>query len=115
MLRTHLAYEQSVAIDSPLDSWPRQADTPPTPKHCYPALSPQGDEIVRAIGSRSDEETSPIYMTLVSAISRADAEVHLTVAYFGPDPVLLKALTGAASCITTRSTRWCQAGSLPDR
>jgi cardiolipin synthase A/B len=35
-------------------------------------------------------------VTLVSAITRAEAEVHLTVAYFGPDPTLLKALTGAA-------------------
>jgi cardiolipin synthase A/B len=56
----------------------------------------QGDEIVRAIGSRAEEEASPIYLTLVSAITRAEAEVHLTVAYFGPDRPLLKALTGAA-------------------
>jgi cardiolipin synthase A/B len=56
----------------------------------------QGEEIVRAIGSRADEEASPIYKTLVSAITRAQSEVHLTVAYFGPDRPLLKALTGAA-------------------
>lgn len=79
-----------------LDSWSRQADAPPTPRHYYPELSEQGDEIVRAIGSRAEEEGSPIYMTLVSAIQRAEAEVHLTVAYFGPDPVLLKVLTEAA-------------------
>ncbi|WP_405229286.1 phospholipase D-like domain-containing protein [Lentisalinibacter sediminis] len=79
-----------------LDSWTRQAEAPPTPRDYYPELSAEGDEIVRAIGSRSDEQASPIYMTLVSAISRAEAEVHLTVAYFGPDPVLRKALTDAA-------------------
>jgi cardiolipin synthase len=79
-----------------LDTWTRQADAPPTARHYYPELSVQGDEIVRVIGSRADQEASPIYMTLVSAITRAQAEIHLTVAYFGPDPVLLKALTGAA-------------------
>jgi cardiolipin synthase A/B len=96
---THLQIEGPVVAEFQrlfLDTWTRQADAPPTPRHYYPALSAQGDEIVRAIGSRADEDASPIYMTLVSAITRAETEVHLTVAYFGPDRPLLKALTGAA-------------------
>ena len=96
---THIQVEGPVVAQFQrlfLDAWTRQAGAPPTMRHYYPELPARGDEIVRAIGSRADEETSPIYKTLVSAITRAETEVHLTVAYFGPDPVLLKALTGAA-------------------
>jgi cardiolipin synthase len=96
---THIQVEGPVVAEFQrlfLGTWTRQADAPPTKRHYYPELPAQGDEIVRAIGSRADEEASPIYMTLVSAITRAESEVHLTVAYFGPDPTLLKALTGAA-------------------
>jgi cardiolipin synthase A/B len=96
---THVQIEGPVVAEFQrlfLDTWTRQAGAPPTTRHYYPELAAQGNEIVRAIGSRADEEASPIYKTLVSAITRAEAEVHLTVAYFGPDPVLLEALTGAA-------------------
>ncbi|WP_206202611.1 phospholipase D-like domain-containing protein [Thioalkalivibrio sp. XN279] len=96
---THIMVEGPVVAEFQrlfLDTWTRQAEAPPKPRHYYPELSAQGDEIVRAIGSRAEDEASPIYLTLVSAIMRAEAEVHVTVAYFGPDPVLLKALTGAA-------------------
>jgi cardiolipin synthase A/B len=96
---THIQVEGPVVAEFQrlfLDTWTRQAGVPPTTRHYYPELPVQGDEIVRAIGSRADEDASPIYMTLVSAITRAEAEIHLTVAYFGPDPVLLKALVGAA-------------------
>lgn len=96
---THIQVEGPVVAEFQrlfLDTWTRQAEAPPTKRHYYPDLPAQGDAIVRAIGSRADEEASPIYLTMVSAITRAKADVHLTVAYFGPDPTLLKALTGAA-------------------
>ena len=96
---THLQIEGPVVAEFQrlfLDTWTRQAGAPPSKRHYYPELPAQGSEIVRAIGSRADEEASPIYKMLVSAITRAESEVHLTVAYFGPDPVLLQALTDAA-------------------
>lgn len=96
---THIKIEGPVVAEFQrlfIETWSRQAEAPPTPRHYYPELAEQGDEIVRAIGSRADEEASPIYLTLLSAITRAEAEVHLTVAYFGPDAALLQALTGAA-------------------
>ena len=96
---THIQVEGPVVAEFQrlfIDTWTRQAEAPPTMRHYFPELTAQGDQVVRAIGSRADEEASPIYMTLVSAITRAEAEIHLTVAYFGPDPTLLKALTGAA-------------------
>jgi len=51
---------------------------------------------VRAIGSASDDPHSLIYLTLLSAIDNAEQQVHLTNAYFVPDPQLLKSLTDAA-------------------
>jgi len=51
---------------------------------------------VRAIGSTPDDPHSLIYLTLISAISKAESHVYLTNAYFVPDPQLLDALTGAA-------------------
>ena len=51
---------------------------------------------MRAIGSSPDEPYSLIYATLISAIGSAETSVHLTNAYFVPDPQLLAALTDAA-------------------
>jgi cardiolipin synthase len=52
--------------------------------------------VVRAIGSSPDEPFSLIYATLLSAIGSAETSVHLTNAYFAPDPQLLAALEAAA-------------------
>lgn len=95
---THIQVEGPVVAEFQrlfLGTWGRQAGAPPASRHYYPELTVQGKDIVRAIASRADKEASPIYLTLISAISRAEAEVHLTVAYFGPDPELLKALKAA--------------------
>ena len=51
--------------------------------------------MVRAIGSSPDEPYSLIYATLLSAIGSAETSVHLTNAYFAPDPQLLAALEAA--------------------
>ena len=51
---------------------------------------------MRAIGSSPDEPYSLIYATLISAIGSAETSVHLTNAYFVPDPQLLAALKDAA-------------------
>ena len=51
---------------------------------------------MRAIGSTPDDPQSLIYLTLMSAITHAETSVHLTIAYFAPDPQLLEALTDAA-------------------
>jgi cardiolipin synthase len=45
---------------------------------------------------RSTEPVSLIYATLLSAIGSAETSVHLTNAYFAPDPQLLAALEAAA-------------------
>ena len=53
--------------------------------------------MVRAIGSSPEEPYSLIYATLLSALGSAETSVHLTNAYFAPDPQLLAALEAAAA------------------
>src|SRR6185369_10469488 len=67
------------------------------PRDYFPAPASPGKEVVRAIGSSPDEPFSQIYATLLSAIGAADTTVHLTNAYFIPDPQMLAALTAAAA------------------
>ena len=96
---THIQIEGPVVAEFQklfMDTWARQKGEPLAAKNYFPELKAQGNEIVRAIGSTPDDPDSLIYLTLMSAISHAEREVHLTIAYFAPDPQLLKALTDAA-------------------
>ena len=96
---THIRIEGPVVAEFQklfMDTWARQKGEPLAARNYFPELKAQGDEIVRAIGSTPDDPQSLIYLTLMSAISHAESEVHLTIAYFAPDPQLLEALTGAA-------------------
>jgi cardiolipin synthase len=96
---THIRIEGPVVAEFQklfMDTWARQKGEPLAAKNYFPELKAQGDEMVRAIGSTPDDPHSLIYLTLMSAISHAELEVHLTIAYFAPDPQLLKALTDAA-------------------
>jgi cardiolipin synthase len=79
-----------------LATWEKQRGQPLAPREYLPVLQPQGQEIVRAIGSTPDDPYSLIYLTLLSAIGNAEKQVYLTHAYFVPDPQLLKALMDAA-------------------
>lgn len=96
---THLQIEGPVVADFQklfLDTWARQKGPTLAEKKYFPPLSRQGDEIVRAIGSAADAPYSQIYLTLLSAIDHAEYYIHLTNAYFVPDPKLLEALKSAA-------------------
>ena len=80
-----------------VESWARQTNTPPLEGEKYfPKLKSEGPLVVRAIASASDDGLNPLYVTLVSAIASAETEVHITMAYFIPDPQLLDALEAAA-------------------
>jgi cardiolipin synthase A/B len=52
---------------------------------------------MRAIGSSPEAPRSLFYTTLISAIDSAETSVHLTNAYFVPDPQLIASLTDAAA------------------
>ena len=79
-----------------VDAWNQQKGEPLSVKEYFPALTRQGNEIVRAIGSNPDEAYSQIYATFLSAINSAETQVFLTNAYFVPDPQLLAAIKDAA-------------------
>ncbi len=78
-----------------LATWQKQGgEQLPARKPVAPRGSAGGD-VVHAIGSSPDEPFSLIYATLISAIGSAETSVHLTNAYFVPDPQLLAALADA--------------------
>jgi len=79
-----------------MQTWEKQHGKPLAAKAYFPDLKPQGQDIVRAIGSTPDDPYSLMYLTLISAIGNAEKQVYLTNAYFVPDPQLLNALTAAA-------------------
>ena len=79
-----------------IETWEKQRGMQLTKKDYFPELTAQGKDIVRAIGSTPDDPYSLIYLTLISAIGNAERQIHLTNAYFVPDPQLLKALIDAA-------------------
>jgi len=82
-----------------LQTWAQQKG-PPLPKRDYfPTLAPVGKQIVRAIATApdiADSRGSLLYGTLMSAIANAERSIHLTNAYFVPDPKLIRALQDAA-------------------
>lgn len=79
-----------------LATWESQNGAPLKERRYFPPPETAGRQVVRAIGSSPDEPFSLIYATLLSAIGSAETSVHLTNAYFAPDPQLLEALEAAA-------------------
>ena len=96
---THLQVEGLVVGEFQklfLATWEKQKGKSLSSKNYLPVLANKGQEVVRAIGSSSDESYTLIYATLISAISSAETSVYLTNAYFVPDPQLLGVLKDAA-------------------
>lgn len=96
---THLQVEGPVVAQFQrlfLASWEKQKGEALAPREFFPTPVVVGRDVVRAIGSSPDEPLSHMYATLISAIGSAETSVHLTNAYFVPDPQLLAALIEAA-------------------
>jgi cardiolipin synthase A/B len=96
---THLQVEGPVVADFQklfLATWEKQKGDALAPRNFFPKPAEKGKEVVRSIGSSPDEPSSLIYATLISAIRSAETSVHLTNAYFAPDPQLLATLKDAA-------------------
>lgn len=79
-----------------LDTWERKTGKPPADARYYPQLRPQGNALVRAIGSTPDNADYSVYKTYISAFAHADKTIHLTIAYFVPDRQVVQAITDAA-------------------
>jgi cardiolipin synthase len=96
---THLQIEGPVVAEFQklfLQTRSRQQRDPLPGRDYFPEIPMQGEAIVRALGSSAERGDSPIYLTLISAIHRAQQHIHMTVAYFAPDRQLLLALIRAA-------------------
>jgi cardiolipin synthase len=78
------------------ESWLKHTGEPLQPAAYFPAPRVEGRQLVRVIGSSPDEPVPTIYATLVSAMQHAQKSIHITMAYFVPDPQTLAALTEAA-------------------
>jgi cardiolipin synthase A/B len=76
-------------------TWHKQGGEPLRAGTPVASTGRAGSDVVRAIGSSPDEPFSLIYATLISAIGSAETSIHLTNAYFVPDPQLLAALEAA--------------------
>ena len=96
---THVQVEGPVVAEFQklfLETWEKQRGEPLSDARFFPTLEERGKDIVRAVGSASDEAYSRIYVTLVSAINSAESQVQITNAYMVPDEQLLKVLQDAA-------------------
>ena len=78
-----------------VETWTNQKGKPLAAKDYFPPLKAAGKDLVRAVGSAKNTPYV-IYLTLISAITNAEKQVHLVNAYFAPDPQLLRALSDAA-------------------
>ena len=79
-----------------LETWRKQNCGERAPRSPYPRASEEGEGIVSIIGSAPDGTLSPMYLTLVTAITYAEKSIFLTAAYFIPDPNTVNALKAAA-------------------
>lgn len=80
-----------------LATWQQQSGHPPPARGWFPRLQPSGNSLVRIIASEPGDAVPAIYATYISAIQHAEKSVHLTMAYFVPDPQTLAALEDAAA------------------
>lgn len=77
-------------------TWTRQCGTPLLPCNYFPALSVEGDKVIRVIASSPDDALNLTYVALLSAIDQAEKRVYLTMGYFVPDPQTIATLCAAA-------------------
>ncbi len=80
-----------------LDTWAEQKGEPLAQRNWFPALKPQGEHPVRVVASGPGDPAPAIYLALQSAIVHAEKTIHITMAYFVPDPQTVDALKSAAA------------------
>lgn len=80
-----------------LETWSKQGGEPLTERNWFPAGSRQGEHPVRIVASGPGDEAPAIYVAFLSAIAHSEKSVHMTMAYFVPDPQTIDALKAAAA------------------
>lgn len=79
------------------EGWAEQHGPPLDPREFYPRATPSGPTAMRIVANRpGDKDGYTLYLTLISAIKSAQRSIHITMAYFVPDPAFVQALTDAA-------------------
>ena len=76
-------------------NWTGQQATELADVNFFPPLKRQGDTLVRVLAS-APEGDQEIYKSYLLALRSAQKSIHITCAYFVPDPQILQALTEAA-------------------
>ena len=79
-----------------LDTWAKQQGAPLPQREWFPTSPRAGDHPVRMVTSGPRDPVPAIYVSLLSAIAHSEKSVHITVAYFVPDPQTIEALKAAA-------------------
>jgi len=75
-----------------MQTWESQRCAARVNGNYYPVPKPTGDRIVRVIGSTPADALNLIYVEMLSAITSARKSIHITMAYFVPDPQTIRAL-----------------------
>jgi len=79
-----------------VDGWASQGG-PPLRRWILPPAAPQGDLTLRVLANRPGEDDGyAVYLTLMSAFASARQSIHITMAYFVPDPAFIEVLQQAA-------------------
>ncbi|OZI76123.1 cardiolipin synthase [Bordetella genomosp. 2] len=80
-----------------LAGWASQKGPPLAPREFFPELEPTGGLTVRILANQPDRSDGyTVYLTLMSAFESAQESIHITMAYFVPDPAFVEALENAA-------------------
>ena len=80
-----------------LETWEKQSGGALPQRAWFPQMKPAGEHPVRIVASGPGDPVPAIYVAFLSAIAFAEKSVHLTMAYFVPDPQTIAALKGAAA------------------
>ena len=79
-----------------LDTWQRQKGPKPSERNYFPNLKEEGKDLVRVLGSSPGEVNRITFIMYVTAITFAENSLHMTNAYFVPDPQTAEAISDAA-------------------
>jgi cardiolipin synthase A/B len=79
-----------------LDTWQNQKGAKLPERNYFPALKEEGQALVGVLGSTPGEANRLTFIMYVAAITFAENSLHMTNAYFIPDPQTVEALTDAA-------------------
>lgn len=97
---THVRIEGPAVADLErvfLAGWQGQKGPELDAREFFPPQESVGPSVVRIIANQPGEEDGyTLYLTLLSAFTSAERSIHITMAYFVPDPALIASLKDAA-------------------